>query len=76
MTENFINQKVQIFDSVKPVGQEPRSAVEFVLVSFDLALEDTVVVGVHLVELQLSLSTEVAVPLSSGETPNLSVDFI
>ena len=50
--------------------QEPRSTVELSFGDLNLTLEHTVVVGVGIVEVEVALAAEEAVPVLGGETPD------
>ena len=54
-----------------PVRKKPRGAVELPLCYLNLALQHTVVVRVGIVEVEVALGGEVAVPLLGGETPDV-----
>lgn len=57
----------------RPVRQKPWSTVEVLFCDLNLALQGTVVVGVQIVELQVSLSREVTVSFLRCEGFNLLV---
>ena len=53
-----------------PVRKEPRSTVELSFGDLNLTLEHTVVVGVGIVEVEVALAAEEAVPVLGGEPPD------
>ena len=55
------------------MGQKPGGAVEFLFCDLNLALQHAVVVGVQVVELQVSLGREETVSLLGGEGLDLLV---
>ena len=59
----------------RPVRQKPGGAVEFLFCDLNLTLQHAVVVGVQVVELQVSLGREETVSLLGGEGLDLLVSW-